>query len=160
MKAEYINPFITATVSVFDEMLNCKLSRGDPFVKDGNLSLLAVSGVIGFSGKAKGTVVISLCREAALTATEKLRGARPVEIDENVVDMVGELTNIVAGAAKGQLEHLALKITLPTVVTGKSHSIEFPSSVTPICIPFHCEWGEVIVEFGLLEQPAEVPVGA
>ena len=28
MKVEYINPFLTSTISVFDTMLQCKLSEG------------------------------------------------------------------------------------------------------------------------------------
>ena len=62
--------------------------------------------------------------------------------------------NIIAGNAKAALEHLDLSVSLPTVITGKNHCIEFPTKVTPICIPFTSPWGDIAVEVGLLETAA------
>jgi len=157
MKAEYINPFITSIISVFDTMLGCELKREAPFVKDSHQPAHEVSGVIGLSGKARGTVVFSLGREAALSATEAMLDERPTEINSDVTDAVGELTNIIAGGAKAQLEHFAMGLSLPNVVTGKGHVIEFPKDAAPICIPFGSEWGPVVLEVGLIEQHAAVP---
>jgi chemotaxis protein CheX len=151
MKAEYINPFLNAAISVFDTMLGTTLIREEPFLKSGAQPNHEVSGVIGLSGKAKGMVVLSLCREAAISATAKMLGERPKEINADVADAVGELTNMIAGSAKARLEHLAMSVSLPSVITGKSHCIEFPKNVTPICIPFDCEWGSVTVEVGIIE---------
>jgi len=152
MKAEHINPFLASMVSVFDAMLGCKLTRGNPYVKNAVQPEHEISGVIGLSGRAKGVGVLSLCREAALSATEALLGERPPEINGEVADAVGELTNIVAGNAKAKLEYLNLSVSLPTVVAGKWHTIEFPKSVLPICIPFDCLWGPVAMMVGLVEQ--------
>ena len=154
MKAEYINPFLTATIKAFDTMLQCTLTRGTPYIKEGVVPEHEVSGVIGLSGKAKGTVVLGLGREAALSAAQALLEERPSEIDGDVTDAVGELANIIAGSAKAKLEHLQLSVGLPTVITGRGHRIEFPSRVTPICIPFESKWGAVTVEVGLTGQPA------
>ena len=106
MKAEYINPFLVSTISTFKTMLACVLTRGTPYVKNGSQPEHEVSGVIGLSGKAQGTVVVGLGREAALRATEAMLQERPLEINGDVVDAIGELTNIIAGGAKSQLEHL------------------------------------------------------
>ena len=65
MKVEYINPFLSSTISVFDTMLRCKLERGNPYLKNGTQPQHEVSGVIGLSGKAQGTVVLGVSREAA-----------------------------------------------------------------------------------------------
>lgn len=158
MKVEYINPFLASTISVFETMLDCELTRKEPFVKKGFQPEHEVSGIIGLSGKARGTVVLSLGREVALNAAAAMLGERPEQINADVTDAVGELTNIIAGGAKAQLPLLAMSVSLPTVITGKSHSVEFPKNVTPICIPFGCEWGFVAVEVGLVEQPVEGPV--
>ncbi|MBN2476816.1 MAG: chemotaxis protein CheX [Pirellulales bacterium] len=157
MKVEYINPFITSVISVFDTMLSTELVRGQPFSKGSHTPEHDISGMIGLSGKAKGTVVLSLSRATALSATEVLLGQRPLAIDEDVVDAVGELANMIAGGAKAQLEQLALRVSLPTVITGKNLSVDFPSSVSPVCIPFDCPLGDVTVEVGLVDQPASVP---
>jgi chemotaxis protein CheX len=154
MKVEYINPFLISTISTFKTMLGCVLTRGTPYIKTGSQPEHEVSGLIGLSGKAQGTVVLGLGREAAIRAAEAMLQERPPDINGDVVDAVGELTNIIAGGAKAQLEHLDLSVSLPSVITGKSHSIQFPTKVTPLCIPFESEWGLVTVEVGLSEPHA------
>ncbi len=156
MNVEYIKPFLTSTVAVFNTMLGCKLIAGKPFAKNHCQPEHHVSGIIGLSGRAKGAVVLSLDKNVALDATTILLKEQQHELNGDVADAVGELTNIIAGGAKAQLKHLAMSVSLPTVAIGKSHSIEFPKNVTPICIPFTCEWGSVAVEIGLIEQSAEV----
>lgn len=156
MKVEFINPFVTSVTSLFDTMLGIELTRGQPFVKGSIQPEHDISGTIGLTGKAKGVVVLSLSKELALRATEVLLTERPEDINDDVVDAVGELANIVAGGAKAQLEQLAMSVSLPTVITGKNHYVGFPSEIAAVCIPFHCEWGDVTVEVGLVEQPVEV----
>ncbi len=153
MKAEYINPFLTATISAFETMLGRTLTRGTPFIKKGSQPEHDVSGVIGLSGEAKGTVVLGLDRDAAISAAEALLQERPPEINGDVTDAIGELANIIAGSAKAKLEDLKLSVSLPTVITGKGHCVEFPQQVTPICIPFESAWGPVTVEVGLMAEP-------
>jgi chemotaxis protein CheX len=151
MKVEYINPFLISTINVFDTMLHCPLMRGQPYLKGSLQPLFEVSGVIGLTGAAKGTVVLTLAREAAMMAATAMLGERPETINADVRDAVGELTNMIAGSAKAKLEHLKLSVSLPNVITGKGHCIDFPSKVTPICIPFECAWGDVAVEVGLVD---------
>ncbi len=99
--------------------------------------------------------MLSLSKEAALNATEALLRDPTTEINADVAHAVGELTNIIAGGAKARLKHLAMSVSLPTIITGKDHSVEFPKKVKPLCIPFDCEWGFVSVEVGLIEEPAD-----
>ena len=160
MKAEYINPFLTSTMSVFDTMLNCKLEIGKPYLKNGTQPQHEVSGVIGLSGKALGTVVLGLSREAALSAAEVLLQERPATINSDVTDAIGELVNIIAGSAKSKLDHLELSVSLPTVITGKNHSVEFPRTAQPISIPFTSPWGDITVDVGLREVTAGCAVAA
>jgi chemotaxis protein CheX len=158
MKAEYINPFVNATIEAFDKMLGCEVHRGALTLKTGPHTSFEISGVIGLSGNAIGTVVLSFSKELALKAAGTLLMTEMTEITGDVVDAVGELTNMVAGSAKSKLEELQLSISLPNVVTGAGHEIRFPSEVTPICIPFDSEWGPLTVEVGL--APVVQPVGA
>jgi chemotaxis protein CheX len=151
MNSEYINPFLTAAISVFSSMLGVSLVREQPFVKQGYQPNHEVSGMIGLTGKAKGMVVLSLSREAAINAAATMLGETPKELNPDVADAVGELTNMIAGAAKAKLDHLHMSVSLPTVIVGKSHCIEFPRNSMPICIPFDCQWGPVAVEVGIVE---------
>ena len=152
MKPEYIDPFLNSAVSTFEIMLGCKLIPGEPFVKSATNGQQEISGMVGLSGKAKGTVILSLSREAAISASAAMLGEQITEVNGDVTDAVGELTNIIAGGAKAQLEKLALNVSLPTVIVGKQYAFEFPQSVAPVCIPYECPWGYVAVEVGLVDN--------
>ena len=156
VRVEYINPFVTSAVKVFATMLDCHLERGQLYLKGNSQPDFEISGVIGLSGNASGTVVLSLGRDTAIQAAATMLGEQPTELDADVVDAIGELTNMVAGSAKAQLEQFEMSLSLPSVIIGKNHSVEFPSGVTPIGIPFECEWGSVCLDVGLCEKPVAV----
>lgn len=150
MRVEHINPFVTSLASAFETMLGCCVERGPLSLKDGAAPLHDFSGVIGLSGKAVGTVVLSLSRNVALQATSALLQTDVSEVTESeMVDAVGELANMVAGAAKAKLAEYELSVGLPSVITGKSHTVRFPSNVTPICMPFETAWGPLTLEVGM-----------
>jgi chemotaxis protein CheX len=149
MTADYINPFLLATVSVFDSMLGVKIAMQKPFVRKPLDPQYEVTGVIGLTGKATGTVAFSLPSEAAIKITGKLLGEQPTALNAQVVDAIGEVTNMIAGAAKAQLAELQLSIGLPTVVIGRECCVAFPSRAVPISIPFTCELGNLVVEVGI-----------
>jgi len=96
---------------------------------------------------------LSLSKEVAIKAASAMLMMEATELNSDVVDAVGELTNMVAGAAKAKLEELNLSISLPNVIIGLGHEIHFPSNVTPISVPFTCEWGALAIEVGLVPVP-------
>ena len=53
------------------------------------------------------------------------------EVNGDVLDAVGELTNIIAGQAKAQLEQYDLRVSLPNVVTGDDHRLHLPPTWPP-----------------------------
>ena len=158
MRAEFINPFITAVDNTFKTMLACEVRRGAIALKDNNTPEHCISGIIGLSGKAIGTVVLSLSEDVALKAASAMLIVEKTSLDDDVTDAVGELTNMVAGGAKAELECYQLQVTLPTVITGRDHDVRFPSDVTPICVSFDTDWGPMTLEVGL--APVREPVEA
>ncbi len=157
MDVKYINPFLNAAIRAFDTMLNCPLTRTELSLKEKNHPTYEFSGIIGLTGKAIGTCVLSLSKQVAYKATSVLLMTPEEELQQNdVVDAVGELANVVAGAAKADLEEFALSVSLPNVVVGTDFEVAYPSNVTPICVHFQCDWGPLCVEVGF----APVTVGA
>jgi len=156
MKAEYINPFVRSTVAVFSTMCQCELTRGELSLKTDAHPQHEISGVIGLSGKLAGTVVVSLHEDMALYIAEALLGTRPEHIDDDVTDAVGEMTNMIAGKAKSGLEAYNMSLSLPTVISGSNHKVQFGSHVQPICIPYSSLHGDLTVEVGLVEAPTPV----
>lgn len=158
MQIDYINPFIASLSNAFLTMLGCELRRGTLSLKDDTSPRYEVSGVVGLSGKAVGTVVMSLSENVALKATSTMLLHETKGIDADVVDAVGELTNMVAGGAKAELAEYELMVSLPSVITGREHEVRFPSEVTPICVQFDSEWGGLALEVGF--APVPEPAGA
>jgi CheY-specific phosphatase CheX len=81
-----------------------------------------VNESIGFGGRVTGTVFLSLSSEQASAMAESLIG-QPLAADaEEVVDVVAELTNMIAGGIKTRLNDAGFEtvMTIPSVIRGPS----------------------------------------
>ncbi|MBN2444668.1 MAG: chemotaxis protein CheX [Spirochaetales bacterium] len=151
MEIKYINPFIEATKGVFHNFFKEKprvktpylISKEEPHQWD-------ISAMIGIAGETRGAIVISFRKILATYLTSLLVYREVKEIDDDVVDTLGEMVNIIAGNAKKGLEEFMLVISLPTIVTGVNHEIRWPGRNIPIIgIPFHSSHGDFILSVGL-----------
>ena len=158
MNREVIAAFRSSTASVFQTMLGIEVLGGDVEPTDKMLARHGVSGVIGLTGGMCGDVIVSFDDRVAMLATGALLGDSPTELNDDVVDAVGELTNMIAGAAKGALEQYNMSLALPTVIIGCGHRIGFRSGICPVTIPFQSEWGSFSIELGLTEVEAPAAV--
>ena len=145
---QYIQPFIKVCTKVFKELVNLDLQASLPYFMEKNAATECdVSGVIGLTGEARGAVVISMKQELAVKLTAKLTGSKKSTPNaETIDDALGEIINIIAGNAKKELEEsLRLVISLPTIIKGKGHSINWPENQTSVvCIPFTSSNGEAL----------------
>jgi chemotaxis protein CheX len=136
---QYIQPFIKVCKNVFQEFLGLELEAKLPyFMEKEDPTEWDVSGIIGLTGEARGAVVISMRVDLAIRLTSILTGTNHKGLDADVVDAVGEIINIIAGNSKQELEEaFRLIISLPTIVKGREHSINWPNGqARVICIPF------------------------
>ena len=51
-------------------------------------------------------------------------------------EMVGELTNIIAGNASSLIQQASIEISPPAVIIGEHHQIAWPKAIPVISIPF------------------------
>ena len=137
---QYIQPFIEGTEEVFRDLCNMETTAGRPFFvsKDEFETIWDVSGIIGLSGEANGAVAISLKEETAFKLTTILTGKEYTFVDNEVTDVLGEIVNIITGNVKNVFEKKhRIKISMPSIIKGKAHSIVWPSErARIICIPF------------------------
>jgi len=149
VEVDFINPVISSLEEIFDTMLSCPLQRVGLALKENNTCLHPISGIIGISGKtAIGTVVLSLSTPVALKAASTMLMTEILEPNEDVMDAVGELTNMVSGSTKAKLSRYNLSMGLPSVFHGNNCRIHFPTSSHPIAIPFQSPWGALALEVG------------
>jgi chemotaxis protein CheX len=108
---------------VFSTMLGVELPPGEasvesgtPAVNDGVLSL------IGLAGAWVGTGCIACSPVVACRICSMMLMTEASAVDEEVLDAVAELTNMVIGSVKNDLEsHLGpLGLSIPTVVFGRN----------------------------------------
>jgi chemotaxis protein CheX len=135
----YIQPFIDVSKNVFKTLLNADIEAGRPYFSDrDSYPSWDISGVIGLTGEVRGAVVISMKKDVAVNMTQILTSKEHYGFDDDVVDSVGEIINIIAGNVKHDLEHsFRIIISLPTVVNGDNHTIQWPqANARIICIPF------------------------
>lgn len=137
---QYIQPFIKVCESVFREFCKTEVKAGRVYfmARDTEKTDWDISGIIGLSGQASGAVAISMRDSIAFEITRTLTGTEHTSFDEDVIDAVGEIINIITGNVKKEFEQsLKTRISLPSIVRGKGHSIVWPSERTRIiCIPF------------------------
>lgn len=145
---EVIEAFSESTKIVFSTMLGTTVTSGEA-KPCGHPVAKGVTGIVGLTGSISGDVVVSIDQKIALEVTSAMLGQEVIDLNDDVIDAVGELTNMIAGSAKGRLEKFNLGLALPTVILGSDHRIGFKSGIKPISIPFVSDWGPFTIELGL-----------
>jgi chemotaxis protein CheX len=128
MNVEYVNPFLSSLVNVLSTMANTTIVPGQPRIKKDEVARGDVSGLIGMIG--------------------------PKTINEEVTDMVGEITNMVTGGAKRILGEKGYEFSMatPVVVSGKGHTITHKCDGPKILMPFDSDFGKVHIEVSFDNQ--------
>lgn len=156
MKAEYINPFINAAKNVIQTMAKINVENAKPHLKNGTTTFGKVSGIIGMaSANISGNMIISFQEQCILNIVAKML-MEPIKdgIDNDVVDAVGELTNMICGGAKAELSKLghSFDLATPTMVVGKDIEISNYSNAPTVVIPLSTEYGDFVLEANFSEK--------
>jgi len=148
MDANLINPFIEATLHVLETMASTRAKAGKPYLKKDQVARGDVSGVIGMTGETRGTISISFSGASILPIVSNMLGEEMKEMNEEIKDAVGEVTNMISGQARKRLDEQgrSLKAAIPTVIMGKDHSITHMTTYPIIAIPFSTDNGEFTIE--------------
>ncbi|MGX5201585.1 chemotaxis protein CheX [Aliikangiella sp. IMCC44632] len=156
MNVEFINPFLASLMNVLATMAQTKLSPGKPYLKKETRAKGDVSGIIGMVGpQTKGSLSVTFDESLALSIMENMLGEKLNELNDEVIDMVGEITNMVTGGAKNLLAEKGFDFNMatPTVVSGKNHTITHKSEGATVLIPFESPHGKAYIEISF-DEPA------
>jgi len=117
-----------------------------------------VIGNVGFVGRVSGMVYTAMTDGLARKVAMEMLGMSNSELGEEhdlVNDVIGELTNMSAGAFKNQLcdRGLACRLSIPSIIRGKYFVVEGSSAEFRQIYVFGC--GEELLTFELLMKRDE-----
>ncbi|MDR1291581.1 MAG: chemotaxis protein CheX [Planctomycetaceae bacterium] len=101
-----------------------------------------VTGLIGLSGKCTGFISISMPERVAVAIVSGLSMESYKAINTQVIDGVGEITNIIAGGIKTKLYNtpwMINNITIPSVILGSNYQISYSKGIEYCSISFEIE---------------------
>lgn len=142
-----VNPFLSAVLDVLSTMAHMTPLPGKPFMKTSRLAKGDITGIIGITGSATGTISITFTEPCALKVVSNMLGEEVTEV-EVLRDGIGEVTNMVSGQARQGLAGVGLKFhaSIPMVIMGRNHVIKHHAEGPVLAIPFETPEGEIIVE--------------
>ena len=107
------------------------------------------NGIVGYGECYASTVGPKAMRAVIEDVFERhMLGENPGKINEEVTDLVGEITNMVTGGAKNLLgqKGYEFEMATPMVVSGKGHTISHKANGTKIIMPFTSPHGTAYIE--------------
>ncbi len=145
----YMPAFIASTKAVFATMLGWEVEVQSTEIVDEFRTGHDVTGIIGFAGSIKGTIVISVDKEVAFAAAEAFIGERPATINNDILDLVGELANMIGGGAKERLDLPGIVLGLPTTASGCNYKVSFNPEADIETVRFQSPSGDLTVQIAM-----------
>lgn len=150
MNVEFINPFLSSMLNVMSTMAQMELTPEKPKLKNKDTAEGDVSGLIGMiSNQTKGSLSITYEGSLAIATMKKMVGEGPDEVNDEIIDLVGEITNMVTGGAKRMLSEKGFEFDMatPVVVSGKNHAIHHKADGPVVIIGLKSPHGKAYIEF-------------
>ncbi|MCA9249246.1 MAG: chemotaxis protein CheX [Planctomycetales bacterium] len=107
-----------------------------------------VTGLIGVHGKVSGFITVNMSERFALRAVGGLLGEKFDELNSQVVDGAGEMTNIICGGIKSSLAKTVWafqQITVPSVIVGTGYQIAYARGLEFGSVTFELDDPDAIV---------------
>lgn len=142
------NLFINSVSNYFKHLTEIDSDMKVPYLKESDgLVLKDFTGMIGISGSRQGFVYISANREMFADLINLFIGIEDPS-EEDILDMAGEISNVVAGNVRANLG-ANFMISVPTVFEGMPEELHIPENVSMYVIPIKWNNHEAFVVLGL-----------
>ena len=142
----------SSAANVFSTMLGSELSTGE-LVSEGMCDVPndGVVSFIGIAGAWAGTGSISCSPQLACRVCSQLLMTESSAVNEDVLDAVAELTNMIIGSVKTDLETELgpLGLSIPTVVFGRNFKTRSAAGTEWINVSFDWEGDRLLVKMCL-----------
>ena len=149
MNADFINPFLSSLSNVLATMAMLEVNSGQPSIKKTEAPAGDITGMITMdSPQTSGSLAISFSEAVILEIAERMLQEKFTQINKDIIDLVGELTNMITGGAKVILESKGYDFGMasPVVIQGnEEHTLPVKNGPT-IIIPYTIDSGAFYVE--------------
>jgi len=152
LQERIISSISRATHEVFSTMLSVEIGEGEASIENGTPATNdGVVSLIGLAGTWAGTGSVSCTPNAACRICAQMLMTESSCVDEEVLDAVAEITNMIIGSVKTDLEqHLGpLGLSIPTVVFGRNFRTKSAGSAEWTVVTFGWENAPLIVRMCL-----------
>ncbi len=149
MDAALVNPFIEGTLHILDTTAFVKVAPKPPFLKKDRISMGDISGLLEISGDLNGSAAITFSEESILGVVSAMFGEEMTEINEEINDAVGEISNMVAGHVTTKIAETGkqVKVKFTELRFGQDAVIEHVDGAKHVLVfPFKTTKGKLIVE--------------
>lgn len=108
--------------------------------------------VMGLTGDLQGSLSLTMNQAAGLHWTKCLINIDSEDIDQTVVDAIGELGNMVVGGAKRRLQDFQLTMSLPSVIQASCNHLSYQSKTVPFWLRYQFGEYEITVVIALTDH--------
>ena len=156
MDVKFINPFLQGTLEVLKKMAFIEPIAGKPYLKKDTAAAGYVSGIIGITGDAVGSLALSFSEPCICSICGSMLGESFAKANQEVFDAVGEITNMISGVARTYMEKDGMSVyaAIPTVIFG-DHTVNHLLNSPSIVIPFSTDQGSFVVDVCIKKTAAE-----
>ena len=128
-----VNVFVDGVLNYFDTAVQQTADCGTPYLALTDTPEISdYTGMIRISGKRDGVVCFTAPR--TMLCVMLMRMQETDMSHDNLCDLVGEIANTLSGNARRDFGH-QFNISVPSVVHGRSSSVQYPPNTRPIVIP-------------------------
>lgn len=102
----------------------------------------AITGIVGMNGKCTGFLTLSLPERVATLAVSGMLQDEFSKLNNQVLDGIGEMTNIICGGVKTRLYNSAWmvdSITIPSVILGENYNIAHSKGIEFLSVTFEID---------------------
>jgi chemotaxis protein CheX len=151
MSADIINPVLKAITQVISQMARIEIRPGkvrkkqrDEIVEGKN-----ITGLMNItSTQSRASIAITFTESVILEVANNMLPEKKTSIDGLIIDLAGEISNMVMGVAKAELEESGelFDMSLPTVIVGTDYLIAHQTKAPILVMPFDTPEGKFFVE--------------
>ena len=150
----------TSTEEVFSMMLGIPIETGAPRIEpQGDQSFDGVVAIVGLAGSFVGAGRISCSAPFACTISGALLATEFSSVNEDVLDAIAEVTNMIIGNVKSQIENEygPMGLSIPTVIFGRNYRARNSGATDWVMLPFESGGERLEVRVGLVAASQEAP---